>query len=206
MIAYIKGTLTMIEGENVVVETNGVGYDISCANPYSFQSSMNKEVIIHTYHYVREDAQMLFGFKIPEEKSLFAKLLNVSGIGPKGALAILASTSVGEVVSAIEREDDKFLTRFQGVGKKTARQMILDLKGKLTDWMPVEQDESSIFYEGEQTQSEQTKMVDEALEALKALGYSEKEVKSIRPKLEKEEVSSVDEYVRKGLSLMMQKS
>lgn len=206
MIAYIKGTLAMIDTDHVVVETNGVGYEISCANPYAFQSSKNKEITIHTFHYVREDAQLLFGFKTPEEKSLFAKLLNVSGIGPKGALAILASTSVGEVVSAIEREDDTYLTRFPGVGKKTARQMILDLKGKLTEWLPVEEDESSIFFEGDQTQSEQMKMIDEALEAMKALGYSEKELKTIRPKLEKEQVSSVDEYVRKGLSLMMQKS
>lgn len=205
MIAYIKGTLTSIHASNVVVETNGVGYEISCANPFSFQTSINQDVKIHTYHYVREDAQLLFGFKTPEEKSLFAKLLNVSGIGPKGALAILASTSVGEVVSAIEREDEKFLTKFPGVGKKTARQMILDLKGKLTEWLPVEQDESSIFFEGEHTHAENTKMLDEALEALKALGYSERELKSVRTSLQKEQVTSVDEYVRKGLALMMQK-
>lgn len=205
MIAYIKGLLTTIDSTNIVVETNGVGYEISCANPFAFQTNMNKEVKIHTYHYVREDAQLLFGFKTSEEKSLFAKLLNVSGIGPKGALAILASTSVGEVVSAIEREDDKYLTKFPGVGKKTARQMILDLKGKLTEWLPVEADESSIFFAGEHTHAENEKMIEEALQALKALGYSDREIKTVRTTLQKEELSTVDEYVRKGLALMMQK-
>ncbi|MYL33333.1 Holliday junction branch migration protein RuvA [Pontibacillus yanchengensis] len=204
MIAYIQGVLTSIDAESVIVEASGVGYDICCANPFAYQSNKNKEIRIYTYHYVREDTQMLYGFKTPEEKSLFAKLLNVSGIGPKGALAILASTSVGEVVSAIEREDDTFLTKFPGVGKKTARQMILDLKGKLTEWLPVEQEEGTIFFEGE-TKEEQSKHLEEAIEAMKALGYSEKELKSIRPRLQEETTTSTDDLVRKGLSLMMQK-
>ncbi|KGP73903.1 Holliday junction branch migration protein RuvA [Pontibacillus yanchengensis] len=204
MIAYIQGVLTSIDAESVIVEANGVGYDICCANPFAYQANKNKEVRIYTYHYVREDTQMLYGFKTPEEKSLFAKLLNVSGIGPKGALAILASTSVGEVVSAIEREDETFLTKFPGVGKKTARQMILDLKGKLTEWLPVEQEEGTIFFEGE-TKEEQSKQLEEAIEAMKALGYSEKELKSIRPRLQEETTTSTDDLVRKGLSLMMQK-
>lgn len=206
MIAYVRGNVAAVSAENVVLEANGIGYEILCANPFAFQSMKGKETLIYTYHYVREDLQTLYGFKTSEEKGIFSKLLNVSGIGPKGALAIVGSTSVGEVVSAIEREDDKFLTRFPGVGKKTARQMILDLKGKLTEWLPVEQDETSIFFEGEQTHAEQSSYVDEALEAMKALGYSDKEIKSIRPKLQKEECSSVDEYVRKGLALMMQKA
>ena len=78
----------------------------------------------------------LYGFKTREERLLFTKLLGVSGIGPKGALAILASGQTGQVVQAIEHEDEKFLVKFPGVGKKTARQMILDLKGKLADVVP----------------------------------------------------------------------
>lgn len=203
MIAYIQGNLEMIEGATVVVEASGVGYEIHCPNPYVFQSFLSKPIRIYTYHYVREDSQQLYGFKTVEEKTLFAKLLNVSGIGPKGALAILGSTSVGEVVSAIEREDDKYLTRFPGVGKKTARQMILDLKGKLTEWLPVEDDESTIFYEGVGSH-ERNEALLEALEAFKALGYSEREIKKIRPELEQlKDVETTDEYVKKGLALMM---
>ncbi|MFG6114201.1 Holliday junction branch migration protein RuvA [Halobacillus sp. MO56] len=201
MIAYVRGLLTDLDDDSVIVETNGVGYELICANPYLFQENMDNEVKIYTYHYVREDLQALYGFKKKEDKALFSKLLNVSGIGPKGALAILASTSVGDFVAAIEQEDEKFLTRFPGVGKKTARQMILDLKGKLTAWIPDEENEASIFYA--HTSKERNQAVEEALEAMKALGYSERELKALRPELSKQEHANVDDYVRKGLQLMM---
>src|SRR5699024_1684115 len=132
MIAYVKGVLTYIHDEAVIVDVNGVGYEIICANPFVFQTSLNEEVTIHTYHHVREDMQVLYGFKNNDEKALFMKLISVSGIGPKGALAILGSINIPDFVAAIEREDDKYLTNFPGVGKKTSRQIILDLKGKLT--------------------------------------------------------------------------
>ncbi|MFD1018886.1 Holliday junction branch migration protein RuvA [Thalassobacillus hwangdonensis] len=203
MIAYIRGNLTVVDDESVVIETNGIGYEVICANPYAFQAYMNKEIQVHTYHYVREDTQTLYGFKKKEDKSLFAKLLNVSGIGPKGALAILASTSVTDFVTGIEQEDEKFLTKFPGVGKKTARQMILDLKGKLLVWLPDEENEQSIFYDDKTSSSAKRKSVDEALEAMKALGYSDRELTALRPKLNKENCENVDDYVRKGLQLMM---
>ncbi|SEA94662.1 holliday junction DNA helicase RuvA [Thalassobacillus cyri] len=203
MIAYVRGLLTDLDDDSVIVETNGVGYELICANPYLFQEHIDNEVKIYTYHYVREDLQALYGFKKKEDKALFSKLLNVSGIGPKGALAILASTSVGDFVAAIEQEDEKFLTRFPGVGKKTARQMILDLKGKLTAWIPDEENESSIFYAKDHTSQERNQAVEEALEAMKALGYSERELKTLRPELSKKEHANVDDYVRQGLQLMM---
>src|SRR5690625_5202067 len=137
MIAYIKGNLTYILDESVIVDVQGVGYEIICANPFVFQASLNKEIKIYTYHHVRDDAQLLYGFKSEDEKYLFTKLISVSGIGPKGALAIQGSVDVAEFVAAVEREDDKFLTSFPGVGKKTARQIILDLKGKLTSMLSI---------------------------------------------------------------------
>ena len=90
---------------------------------------------MYTHLHVREDAQQLFAFKTLDQRELFRKLIQVSGIGPKGALAILASGNPTQVISAIEQEDEKFLVKFPGVGKKTARQMILDLKGKLDSLM-----------------------------------------------------------------------
>ncbi|GGC92749.1 Holliday junction ATP-dependent DNA helicase RuvA [Thalassobacillus devorans] len=203
MIAYVRGKLSVIDDESVIVEANGVGYELICANPFSFQESLEKEIKIHTYHYVREDLQALYGFKKREDKALFSKLLNVSGIGPKGALAVLASTSVRDFVTAIEQEDEKFLTRFPGVGKKTARQMILDLKGKLVAWLPDEDNETSIFYAKDLTSQERSQAVEEALEAMKALGYSERELKALRPKLANSDHANVDDYVRHGLQLMM---
>ncbi|MGR9049242.1 Holliday junction branch migration protein RuvA [Halobacillus faecis] len=203
MISYVKGQLTTLDEGSLTIETGGIGYEVLCANPFHFQDSMNKEVKVHTYHYIREDNQSLFGFKKKEDKQLFAQLLNVSGIGPKGALAILGTVSVPEFVSAIEQEDDKYLTKFPGVGKKTARQMILDLKGKLIVWLPDEDNEDTLFYQEDLTSKEKRAVVDDAIEALKALGYTEKEVKFVRTELEKAKHGSVDDYVRQGLQLLM---
>ncbi|RWZ59959.1 Holliday junction branch migration protein RuvA [Halobacillus fulvus] len=203
MIAYVKGQLTAIDDTSVAVEVSGVGYEVLCPNPFYFQDKMNKEVKIHTYHYVREDQQTLFGFQKKEDKQLFAQLLNVSGIGPKGALAILGTVSVPQFVSAIEQEDEKYLTKFPGVGKKTARQMILDLKGKLIVWLPDEENEDTIFYQEDLTSKEKQARMDDAIEALKALGYTDKEVKLVRTELEKAKEGSVDDFVRQGLQLLM---
>ncbi|WP_181350540.1 Holliday junction branch migration protein RuvA [Thalassobacillus sp. CUG 92003] len=203
MIAYVRGVLTMIAEESIVVETGGVGYDILCADPYMFQDQLNNEIRVFTYHYIREDAQTLFGFKKKEDKQLFAQLLNVSGIGPKGALAILGSVTVREFVTGIEQEDEAYLTKFPGVGKKTARQMILDLKGKLVVWLPdQEHDTPSVYTQGAPS-GEQREAVDEALEALKALGYTDKELKRIRPELVKATHANSDDFIRQGLQLLM---
>lgn len=200
MIAYINGILTSIEEESIIVEVQGIGYEIFCANPFYFEPQMNGELKVHTYHHVREDAQILFGFPKKEDKYLFSKLLNVSGIGPKGALAILGGVSVADFVGAVEREDDKYLTKFPGVGKKTARQMILDLKGKLVDWIPHEENEATIFYTDNRADQS---LIAEALEALEALGYSDRELQDIRPELQKVEADKVDDYVRHGLQLLL---
>ncbi|WP_249870985.1 Holliday junction branch migration protein RuvA [Oceanobacillus saliphilus] len=199
MIAYIKGHLAAIQDESVIVDVHGVGYEIVCANPFVFQSSLNKEILIDTYHYVREDIQVLYGFKNKDEKYLFTKLISVSGIGPKGALAILAGVDIEGFVSAVEREDDKFLTSFPGVGKKTARQIILDLKGKLTNVFSV-----SANKEHQATNDENNSVsYYEAEEALKALGYTDRELKLVIPVLKKENISNTDEIIRKALGLLV---
>ncbi|MFC2948468.1 Holliday junction branch migration protein RuvA [Virgibacillus sediminis] len=199
MIAYIKGKLTHILDESVIVDVQGVGYELICANPFAFQESLEEEVQIDTYHHVREDAQVLYGFKNRGEKYLFTKLISVSGIGPKGALGILATVDTAAFAAAIEREDDKFLTGFPGVGKKTARQIILDLKGKLIDLAAQSDAQGEEF---EHVKPADNDSLVEAWEALKALGYSEKELRSIRPDLQKEDAGT-DELIRKALSLLM---
>ncbi|WP_102026902.1 Holliday junction branch migration protein RuvA [Salirhabdus sp. Marseille-P4669] len=205
MYAFIEGMVDSIEDSNVVIVANGVGYEITCANPFQFQSAINDTVKIYTYHYVREDQQLLFGFKQKEDKTLFAKLLNVSGIGPKSALSILATTSAGHVAAAIEQEDEKFLTSFPGVGKKTARQMILDLKGKVTEWLGDERQSVPNDPNGESVGNNQTsQMLEEAMGALSSLGYSDREIKRILPALKKASCSTVDDFIKKGLSLMME--
>jgi len=198
MIAYVKGILSYIQEEVIIVDVGGIGYEILCSNPYFFQTSLNEEVKIYTYHHVREDTQALFGFKNEDEKNLFMKLISVSGIGPKSALAIIGSVDIPEFVAAVEREDDKYLTSFPGVGKKTSRQIILDLKGKLTTLF-------SISDTSEQTDSNPSSKIElkETQEALKALGYTSREISDITPQLQKEKLSNTDEMIRKALSLLM---
>lgn len=107
MFEYVTGYVEYVGPEYVVIDRNGIGYQIFTPNPYVFQRS-KQEIRVYTYHYVREDIMALYGFKTREERLLFTKLLGVSGIGPKGALAILASGQTGQVVQAIEHEDEKF--------------------------------------------------------------------------------------------------
>ena len=130
MYDYLKGQVTRITPEYIVLEQQGVGWLLYTPNPYAFRTSASEQQIFVSMQ-VREDAQNLYGFHSLEQRELFKKLIQVSGIGPKGALAILASGNPTSVIQAIEMEDEAFLIRFPGVGKKTARQMILDLKGKL---------------------------------------------------------------------------
>ncbi|MFS0635750.1 Holliday junction branch migration protein RuvA [Mesobacillus foraminis] len=197
MFEYVKGRVDFIGPEYIVVDNGGIGYQIHTPNPFSFSKDNGTEVQVFTYHYVREDLIALYGFQSREEKALFTRLLNVTGIGPKGALAILASGEPQQVVRAIEDEDEAFLIKFPGVGKKTARQMILDLKGKLQnivpDYFP------NLFNEEETGFSHE---LDEALLALKALGYSEKEVQKVTPELKKEKLNT-DQYIKKALQKLL---
>ncbi|WP_240376455.1 Holliday junction branch migration protein RuvA [Bacillus piscicola] len=197
MFEFIRGSIVHTEKETVTLKVNNVGFLVHCANPFVFTED-EKEVTIYTYQYVKEDAIRLYGFPSREERSLFEQLLQVSGIGPKGALAILAAGAPLQVMQAIEDENEKFLTKFPGVGKKTARQMILDLKGKLHG---IIKDPS--LPDGPQPENgEENQALEEALEALRALGYGEKEIKKVKPKIQ-DDLISADEYVKKALQLML---
>lgn len=199
MIDYIRGTLVEVELSYIVVDHQGLGYQVYCPNPFRFQQFEGETIQVFTYQYVREDVLRLYGFAKKEERVLFEKLLNVSGIGPKGALAILASGEPENVISAIEQEDEAFLVRFPGVGKKTARQMILDLKGKLDEITPNLLVQADAVMLNKPSRSE----LEEALEALRALGYVEKELKKVRPHLEDESLTT-DGYIKKALQYMLQ--
>ncbi|HLR42242.1 MAG TPA: Holliday junction branch migration protein RuvA [Pseudogracilibacillus sp.] len=199
MIAYVKGILTFIHEETIVVDVNGIGYEIHCPNPFIFQSSLEEEIFIHTYHHVREDTAQLFGFRDDDEKYLFKKLISVSGIGPRSAIAILGNADVAHFIQAIEQEDEKYLTQFPGVGKKTARQIILDLKGKLTNVFSLEKMDTMDMGPSNGA------IIDEAKETLKALGYTEKEINDVLKKLGNEQIEKTEELVRKALALFAKK-
>ncbi|EAE7371631.1 Holliday junction branch migration protein RuvA [Listeria monocytogenes] len=199
MYDYIKGTVTTITPEYIVVEAGQIGYQIITGNPFSFQRLEGTEAQVFLYQHVREDNISLFGFQTTEERYLFKKLLSVSGIGPKSALAIIASGDVVPLISAIESEDDVYLTKFPSVGKKTARQIILDLKGKLADVVA-----SEIVYVAPENDmvAGLSPQLEEAVLALEALGYNTRELKKVIPKLSKEEDLTSDAYIKLALQLM----
>ncbi|HLR15852.1 MAG TPA: Holliday junction branch migration protein RuvA [Bacillota bacterium] len=201
MITYVKGLLTEINDQSIVVEVQGLGYEIICGNPYEFQHEENGEVHVHTYQHVREDAIQLYGFKHPKQKTLFMKLISVSGIGPKSGIAIIGTVDVQGFVAAVEQEDEKYLTQFPGVGKKTARQIILDLKGTLEDIAYVESsDEIPII--GLHATTDEKKHLQDAIEALSALGYSDTEISAVTPTLQQDDQGETDELIRKALRLL----
>ncbi|WP_088102633.1 Holliday junction branch migration protein RuvA [Halalkalibacter urbisdiaboli] len=202
MIDFIQGKLVEIETQYAVLDNNGIGYQLYCPNPYVFQRNIDEIIRIYTYQYVREDILRLYGFKTKSERSLFEKLLNVSGIGPKGALAILASGQPEDVVAAIEGEDETYLVKFPGVGKKTARQIILDLKGKLDDFSNDLFNYAELNSKTHAGSGRLNSELEEALEALRALGYVEKELKKIRPQLEEQQLET-DGYIKKALQLLL---
>ena len=129
MYNYIKGIVTEVNPNYIVIDNNGIGYNVIVANPYSYQEG--NEYKIYVYHQITENSQDLFGFLNKEEKDLFLRLINVKGLGPRTAIPMFATGSVNGIVDAIDRENVVYLTKFPKIGDKLARQIILDLKGKL---------------------------------------------------------------------------
>lgn len=182
MFNYIKGTVTDVESNYIVLETNNIGYEIYTPNPYSFEES--KDYKIYLYQYIREDENTLYGFKSQEEKDLFLKLINVKGLGCKMALPMFTSGNPNGIIDAIERENIIYLKKFPKIGDKVARQIILDLKGKLTSTGEPEADNLS-----------------ELKEALKSLGYKSADInrisKQIDPNLE------VEQQIKEALKCLL---
>ena len=191
MYAYIKGNISEINPTNIVVDNNGIGYEVVVANPYEYQ--LNEEKTIYISQQVREDSNILYGFSNKEQKKVFLLLLKVKGVGPKSALAILAGGTSAEIIGAIENQDAVYLTKFPGIGKKSAQQIILDLQGKVDFSM------TSIS----SAPSAVNNYLSDAMLALKALGYSKKELAKIEKKLSAHDFNGVDEYVKQGLKLLM---
>ncbi|MGD8188852.1 Holliday junction branch migration protein RuvA [Brevibacillus ginsengisoli] len=202
MIDFVEGTVCYIDTEYVVVEAGGIGYRLFCPNPYQFVNQEGSKRRLFTHHHVREDAIQLYGFGDRDERDMFRRLLEVTGIGPKGALAILAAASPEQIVLAIQQENVNYLTKFPGIGKKTAQRIILDLKDKLKGFTP-----SMLTVEVASTSSEIASVgaFQQAMEALEALGYSDNEIQSIKSVLrEKAQAgNSVEQLIKAGLAQLM---
>ncbi len=182
MFSFIIGTIRETEKNFITLENNGIGYQIFVANPFSFPLGEERKVFIYTYR--KEDEFSLYGFNSLEEKELFLRLISVKGVGPKLALPMFSLGSVSGIVDAIDRENILYLTKFPKVGEKVARQIILDLKGKLVKNETV----SSVGLE-------------EVVEALESLGYKATDIKKILPKIDT--TLKVENQIKEALKLLL---
>ena len=130
MIRYIKGTVNLTEEGGIILECSGIGYKISMPASSLYKLSEGDEAKVYTYMSVKEDGISLYGFMTAAEEAMFELLIGVSGIGPKGALAILSSISIADLKTAVAAEDSKLIASAKGVGSKTAQKIVLELKGK----------------------------------------------------------------------------
>lgn len=173
MFAYLNGILEEVEQDRVILDVNGVGYMIKVpTNVLDKLPSIGSDIKLYTYFVVREDSQELYGFIDRQQKAMFEKLITVSGIGPKGALSILSVLDINEVVKGILVGDIATLIKAPGVGKKTAQRIILELRDKM-DEFTIDEDEDGISY----VSSDRTSKLDEVVDALVILGYTQNEIK-----------------------------
>lgn len=183
MLNYIYGKIVEQSSNYIVIECNNIGFTVFVANPFSYE--LGKEAKIYLYNQVREDEYSLYGFITCEEKEMFLKLINVKGLGPKMALPMLATGSIEGIIDAIKRENILYLTKFPKIGEKLAKQIILDLKGKL------ENVESNAINDN----------TEELIEVLSSLGYKTVEIKKILPQVDT--TKSLEEQIKEALKLML---
>lgn len=182
MYEYISGMLVKVNPKYIVIDNQGIGYQIFVPNPYNY--IVNNYYTIWVHQAVREDSHDLYGFLTWEEKDMFLKLISVTGIGPKSALPILAASGVNDIKAAISNGDAGYMQKFPGIGPKAAQQIILDLRGKI-DFQ-------------EQTLLDNT--IDDCIEALVALGYNKKEVNKVIGKVD--QTAPQNEIIKQALKLL----
>lgn len=181
MFDFIEGIIKDIYSDSVVIEANGVGFKVFTPNPYVFKEEEKTKVYL--YNKVAEDEYSLYGFKTKEEREIFLRLINVKGLGPKIALPIIAGGNVDGIKDAIERENILYLQKFPKVGEKLARQIILDLKGKLV------------------SKNETTNINSELVEVLESLGYKKPDINRVVKEVNS--TLSIEEQIKEALKLLI---
>ena len=199
MIAFVKGKIEDLSEENVVIDIGGVGVNVKIsAGTFNLLPGIGGEVKLYTYTSVREDAFILFGFLTRDELELFKKLITVNGIGPKGGLSILSVMSADELRFAIISGDGAAIARAPGIGKKTAERVILDLRDKISL-------EDTLIHRKMQvsgTAGQDSHAVNEAVEALTALGYSASDALQAVKKVAPDENMDVETLLKLALKNM----
>lgn len=201
MISYIRGELVAVEEEKAVIDVGGVGYGIFMpAQSMGKLPPLHEEVRLHTYLHVKEDAMQVYGFLTRDDLKVFKLVIGVSGIGPKGALNILSNLSADDLRFAVLSNDVKAISAAQGIGKKTAEKLIIELKDKLSmdDVLEhmVQEEEVAVTGQNSGVQAE-------AVQALVALGYGNTESLRAVRRVEVNADSDVETVLKQALRFMM---
>ncbi|MFV0380466.1 MAG: Holliday junction branch migration protein RuvA [Anaerorhabdus sp.] len=186
MIAFLKGIVSIIGYDWIVIDVNGVGYKVAFFD--ASKVIINQEIMVFTYHHIREEEMSLYGFLQEKDHDLFLKLISVKGVGPKTAMNFFGKFNSDKIIDSIENSDVAFLKSLPGIGAKTASQIILDLQNKLVN-------DNLIKLVNEE--------IEDALSCLKSLGYKSKEINVVKDYLITLDKTSSDEYLKFGLKYLM---
>lgn len=201
MIAFVNGILEDIYLDHVVIDVNGIGYNVNISSyTLSLLPAIGCNIKLYTYTQVREDAFLLFGFLTKNELGLFKQLITVNGVGPKAGLSILSIADPDEIKYAILSSDVKFISKAPGIGKKTAERLVLDLKDKLNYDTDIIQREININSASITLDSD---IKNEALDALIALGYSSNEAHKAVKNVILEENMDVEDILKEALKVLL---
>ena len=197
MIYSLKGKITRVDDNIIVVDVNGVGYEVCCSFNTIDELTRKQDAIVYTFMAVREDAVNLFGFASLEEKRMFMHLTSVSGIGPKMAITILSGMSTQGLASAVVNQNISVLTKIKGLGKKTAERIVLELKEKVDAAVKLGSSPMDGF-ENKTTEIEFTNEMNDAVAVLIELGIKKEEaIKLVKSKAEP--TDKADAIIRKCL-------
>ncbi len=185
MYAYISGTIVSVTNNRIIIDNQGIGYEIFTPDPYIYKKGTTETV--YTFHYVKEDAQELFGFKDEESLEFFKKIITVKGVGPKTGLNILGKANITQIIEAIENADIKFLKSLPGIGPKMASQMVLDLQGKLVM---------------KETLVKEPDILEDVYEALVNLGFKRAELGKLKEPLLKLNTDDINVLLAQALKLL----
>lgn len=200
MYAYVRGVLAELEPNHIVIDVNGIGYNIYIpTNCFDYLPNMGEECKVYTYLYLREDAMMLYGFLRKDDLELFKQLISVSGIGPKGAIGVLSVLSADDLRFAILSGDAKAIAKAPGIGAKTAQRVILELKDKIS---LEDAFEKKLEHADALVKSADSQVKNDAVLALTALGYSSAESLKAVSKVEMTEGMDVEMVLKAALKQM----
>ncbi|EMA2413233.1 Holliday junction branch migration protein RuvA [Vibrio vulnificus] len=204
MIGRLRGILLEKQPPELLIEVNGIGYEVQMPMSCFYElPNIGEEAIIYTHFVVREDAQLLYGFNTVKERALFREVIKANGVGPKLGLAILSGMTASQFVASVEREDISTLVKLPGVGKKTAERLVVEMKDRLKGWSAGDlftpfTDAASVDSGSASSNSAE----EEAVSALLALGYKPVQASKVVSQIAKPDMTS-EQLIREALKSMV---